>query len=132
MSSSALGSNEYTDVLRVRYANGGSDLFNIRLYISSKLGTDLSRGLSIEHTYIVCIMSRHSVSSFNSFPRHPHHDRDCSDSQHAYKQQPRYSSIYDSPATMDKISLPPIFPVPCHSPHPHPQPNTPNYSICFS
>ncbi|KAF9369343.1 hypothetical protein CPC16_004585 [Podila verticillata] len=70
MSSSALGSNEYTEVLRIRYAKGGSDLFNVRLYISSKFGIDLSRGLSIDHAYVVCIMSRHSVSSFNSFPRH--------------------------------------------------------------
>ncbi|KAI9231676.1 MAG: hypothetical protein BYD32DRAFT_441620 [Podila humilis] len=71
MKSSASGSNEYTDVLRFRYTKGGSDLFNVRLYISSKLGIDLSRGLSIDHAYVVCIMSRHSVSSFNSFPRHP-------------------------------------------------------------
>ncbi|KAG0040268.1 hypothetical protein BGZ82_004055 [Podila clonocystis] len=129
MSSSAPGSSEYTDVLRVRYADGGSDLFNIRLYVGGGLGTDLSRGLSIEHAYVVCIMSRHSVSSFNSFPRHPERpaeeriaptpvystqpnhdrDRDYSDSRHPSNQQSRYSGVYDSPATMDKISLPPIF-----------------------
>ncbi|KAF9329919.1 hypothetical protein BG006_007074 [Podila minutissima] len=129
MSSSAPGSSEYTDVLRIRYADGGSDLFNIRLYVGGGLGTDLSRGLSIEHAYVVCIMSRHSVSSFNSFPRHPERpvpeerapapvyssqpnhdrDRDYSDSRHPSKQQPRYSGAYDSSASMDKISLPPIF-----------------------
>lgn len=129
MSSSAPGSSEYTDVLRIRYADGGSDLFNIRLYVGGGLGTDLSRGLSIEHAYVVCIMSRHSVSNFNSFPRHPERpvpeerapapvyssqlnhdrDRDYSDSRHPSKQQPRYSGAYDSPASVDKISLPPIF-----------------------
>lgn len=130
MSSSAPGSSEYTDVLRIRYADGGSDLFNIRLYVGGGLGTDLSRGLNIEHAYVVCIMSRHSVSSFNNFPRHPERpveeprsaptsaystqpnhdrDRDYSDIRHASKQQLRYSGVYDSPASIDKISLPPIF-----------------------
>ncbi|KAF8979999.1 hypothetical protein BGZ52_004322 [Haplosporangium bisporale] len=71
MSSSAPGSNEYTDVLHIHYAMGSSNLFNVRLYISSKFGIDLSRGLSIDHAYVVCIMSRHSVSSFNSFHCHP-------------------------------------------------------------
>ncbi|KFH62875.1 hypothetical protein MVEG_11399 [Podila verticillata NRRL 6337] len=83
-------------------------------------------------------MSWHSVSSFNSFHCHPErpveeprsatslyssqhyhgHDRDCSDSRHASKQQPRYSSIYDSPVTMDKISLPAVFSGPLSQPSP--------------
>ncbi|KAF9197502.1 hypothetical protein BGZ59_005364, partial [Podila verticillata] len=83
-------------------------------------------------------MSRYSVSSFNGFHCHPERpveeprsatsvystqpyhglDRDYSDSRHASKQQPRYSSIQDSPATKDKISLPPIFPGPLSQPSP--------------
>ncbi|KAF9367529.1 hypothetical protein CPC16_006303 [Podila verticillata] len=83
-------------------------------------------------------MSRYSVSSFNGFHCHPERpveeprsatsvystqpyhglDRDYSDSRHASKQQPRYSSIQDSPATKDKITLPPIFPGPFSQPSP--------------
>ncbi|GJJ68103.1 hypothetical protein EMPS_00449 [Entomortierella parvispora] len=70
MSSSAPGSSEYTDVIRICHADGGSDLFSVRMYVGGGLGTDLSRGLSIEHAYVVCVMSRHSPPPlYNDRPR---------------------------------------------------------------
>ncbi|KAI9231851.1 MAG: hypothetical protein BYD32DRAFT_466777 [Podila humilis] len=82
-------------------------LFDVRLYVGGGLGTDLSRGLSIEHAYVVCIMSWHSVSSFNSsiaIPSGPLRTKEC--------------NIYDSPVTMDKISLPAVFSGPLSQPSP--------------
>ncbi|KAF9417049.1 hypothetical protein BGZ94_010052 [Podila epigama] len=91
MSSSAPGSSEYTDVVRVVCADGSSDLFNIRLYVGGGLGTDLSRGLNIEHAYVVCIMSRHAVSTFSSYNRQP---------ESTSTEEPM-SSLYNAPSNRD-------------------------------
>ncbi|KAG0043785.1 hypothetical protein BGZ83_011045, partial [Gryganskiella cystojenkinii] len=71
MSSSAPGSSEYTDVIRICHADGGSDLFSVRMYVGGGLGTDLSRGLSIEHAYVVCVMARHAPPTpvYSDHPR---------------------------------------------------------------
>ncbi|KAI7829457.1 hypothetical protein BC939DRAFT_27238 [Gamsiella multidivaricata] len=69
MSSSAPGSNEYTDVIRVCRADGGSELFSVRMYVGGGLGTDLVRGLNIEHAYVVCIMAHHAPPVMNDHPR---------------------------------------------------------------
>ncbi|KAF9961628.1 hypothetical protein BGZ72_002719 [Mortierella alpina] len=125
MSSSAPGSSEYTDVIRVCHADGGSDLFNVRMYVGGGLGTDLLRGLNIEHAYVVCIMARHTVQA-----AHDHtHDRVSLDEprpQSLSSLETQYPPKHQTPSHLSsqqrfsplgskeqdvarKISLPPIF-----------------------
>ncbi|KAF9353378.1 hypothetical protein BGX26_008866, partial [Mortierella sp. AD094] len=129
MSSSAPGASEYTDVIRVCHADGGSDLFSVKMYVGGGLGTDLLRGLNMEHAYVVCIMARHSLPVLNDHPRSNErlsldesrttlynntHSLSSADSQYPSKQslpQPLFSTS-DSVSAAEssrKISLPPIF-----------------------
>ncbi|KAG0060786.1 hypothetical protein BGZ89_011970 [Linnemannia elongata] len=132
MSSSAPGSNEYSDVVRVCHADGGSSMFSIRMYVGGGLGTDLIRGLNLEHAYIVCIMAQHTSppppSTFNDHPRsserhsledtratlysHTQPSRSA-DSPYSRQQplQQRFPPMepLGSSHTTDKISLPPIM-----------------------
>jgi len=114
MSSSAPGSNEYTDVIRMCHADGSSDLFSVRMYIGGGLGTDLVRGLNLEHSYVVCTMARHEPPMMNERPsleesRAPFHS--VSPSSSKYLPPPtRYSPPeVHTPTEPRKISLPPIF-----------------------
>ncbi|KAF9116908.1 hypothetical protein BGX27_008992 [Mortierella sp. AM989] len=128
MSSSAPGSSEYTDIVRVCHSDGGSDLFSVRMYIGGGLGTDLIRGLNMEHSYVVCTMARHSTLP-NDHTRSNErlsldesrttlynntHSLSSVDSQYTPKQslpQQLYSPS-ESVSTAEssrKISLPPIF-----------------------
>ncbi|KAF9996377.1 hypothetical protein BGZ79_009875 [Entomortierella chlamydospora] len=126
MSSSAPGASEYTDVIRVCHADGGSDLFSVRMYVGGGLGTDLLRGLNMEHAYVVCIMARHSPPMLND--HHPRsnerlsldesrttfynntHSLPSVDSQYPSKQ-PLFSTSdpVSAAESSRKISLPPIF-----------------------
>ncbi|KAG0226325.1 hypothetical protein BGW42_003760 [Actinomortierella wolfii] len=72
MSSIAPGSTEVTDVVRVCYSNGGSDLYTMRVYIGGGLGTDLVRRMNIEHAYLVCVMTRY-VNQRQQHQHQPHH-----------------------------------------------------------
>ncbi|KAG0294950.1 hypothetical protein BGZ98_001567, partial [Dissophora globulifera] len=133
MSSGAPGSSEYTDVVRVCYADGNSDLFSVRMYVGGGLGTDLLRGLNLEHSYVVCIMARNAPSPVSDHRRvndrdlleeprsfahsngngsnsginntHAPLSAEASYSQKSVLSQPRFSHL--EPAR--KISLPPIF-----------------------
>ncbi|KAG0379145.1 hypothetical protein BGX24_001551, partial [Mortierella sp. AD032] len=131
MSSSAPGSNEYSDVVRVCHADGGSSMFSIRMYVGGGLGTDLIRGLNLEHAYVVCIMAQHTPpppSTFNdhtrSSERHSLEDTRATLYSHTQpsrstdspysRQQPlqqRFPPMepLGSSHTSDKISLPPIM-----------------------
>ncbi|KAG0215264.1 hypothetical protein BGX28_000483 [Mortierella sp. GBA30] len=121
MSSSAPGSSEYTDVIRVCHANGGSDLFSIRMYVGGGLGTDLIRGLNIEHAYVVCIMARHAPLAANDHrlsidePRTTSYSSaqslGSSETHYVKHAQQRFSTEDDSreQEAGRKISLPPIF-----------------------
>ncbi|KAF9198234.1 hypothetical protein BGZ49_001012 [Haplosporangium sp. Z 27] len=130
MSSSAPGSVEYTDVIRICHADGGSDLFSVRMYIGGGLGTDLLRGLNMEHAYVVCIMARDSPPLLNDHSRaherlsldesrsnlysNTHSLSTSSDSQYPPKQplpQQHYSPSEPASVAEEsrKISLPPIF-----------------------
>ncbi|KAF9919168.1 hypothetical protein BX616_000442 [Lobosporangium transversale] len=113
MSCMAPGSSEYTDVIRVCHADGGSDLFSIRMYVGGGLGTDLQRGLSIEHAYIVCVMARHSSPLSNNYS--PSIDR-ASQEDHtsAYNKQPQTEPTNISESGR-KIALPPIVTGPISS-----------------
>ncbi|KAF9922466.1 hypothetical protein FBU30_007373, partial [Linnemannia zychae] len=132
MSSSAPGANEYSDVVRVCHADGASSLFSIRMYVGGGLGTDLIRGLNLEHAYVVCIMAQHTPppapSTFNEPPRasecnslevtreplysHTQPSRSA-DSLYSRQQplQQRYPPMESlgGSRTPDKISLPPIM-----------------------
>ncbi|KAF9902883.1 hypothetical protein EC991_004395 [Linnemannia zychae] len=129
MSSSAPGSNEYSDVVRVCHADGGSSMFSIRMYVGGGLGTDLIRGLNLEHAYVVCIMAQHTPPppppAFNdhsrSSERHSIEDSRATLYNHTQSSDTPYSrqqplqqrfpplepmGVSHAP---DKISLPPIM-----------------------
>ncbi|KAF9348344.1 hypothetical protein BGX34_002532, partial [Mortierella sp. NVP85] len=121
MSSSAPGSNEYTDVIRMCHADGSSDLFSVRMYIGGGLGTDLVRGLNLEHSYVVCTMARHEPPMMNERPsldesRAPFQSVSPTHTSSKYLPSPslppptRYSPPeVHTPTEPRKISLPPIF-----------------------
>ncbi|KAF9988267.1 hypothetical protein BGZ75_009748 [Mortierella antarctica] len=131
MSSSAPGSSEYTDVIRVCHADGGSDLFNARMYVGGGLGTDLLRGLNIEHAYVVCIMARHTTPAVHDHARDrasleeprptgysPAQTQSTAETQYTPKHQTqshlssqqRFSPLGSKEQDVArKISLPPIF-----------------------
>ncbi|CAO3566372.1 unnamed protein product [Mortierella alpina] len=131
MSSSAPGSSEYTDVIRVCHADGGSDLFNVRMYVGGGLGTDLLRGHNIEHAYVVCIMARHTTQVVHDHTRDrvsleeprptgysPAQTPSTMETQYTPKQQmqshlssqQRFSPLGSKEQDVArKISLPPIF-----------------------
>ncbi|KAF9191580.1 hypothetical protein BGZ51_007143, partial [Haplosporangium sp. Z 767] len=120
MSSSAPGSSEYTDVVRICHAEGGSDLFSVRLFVGGGLGTDLIRGTNIEHAYIVCIMARHSPPTLNNHSCSVEHQSLNITQSTSYDSVPisktpvsqqRFPPL-DQPKGQDvarNISLPPIF-----------------------
>ncbi|KAF9957753.1 hypothetical protein BGZ70_009415 [Mortierella alpina] len=131
MSSSAPGSSEYTDVIRVCHADGGSDLFTVRMYVGGGLGTDLLRGLNIEHAYVVCIMARHTTQVVHDHTRDrvsleeprptgysPAQTSSTAETQYTPKHQmqshlssqQRFSPLGNKEQDVArKISLPPIF-----------------------
>ncbi|KAF9106163.1 hypothetical protein BGX29_010308 [Mortierella sp. GBA35] len=139
MSSSAPGSNEYSDIVRVCHADGGSSMFNIRMYVGGGLGTDLIRGLNLEHAYVVCIMAQHTppppTPAFNDHPRSSerHSLEDTRATLYSHTQSSRSTdSPYARPQPLqqrfppmeplggshipDKISLPPIMTGPSTGP----------------
>ncbi|KAG0227338.1 hypothetical protein BGX31_007023 [Mortierella sp. GBA43] len=107
MSSSAPGSNEYTDVIRVCHADGGSDLFTLRMYIGGGLGTDLVRGLNLEHSYLVCTMARHESSMMNERPS-------IDEPRSSVSHSSVLSTSHEGSQYMSKPSLP-------HPRHQHPK-----------
>ncbi|KAI8596042.1 hypothetical protein EDD21DRAFT_389533, partial [Dissophora ornata] len=130
MSSSAPGSNEYTDVVRICHADGGSDLFSVRMYVGGGLGADLLRGLNLEHAYIVSVIARHAPPTVKDHTRsnervsldesrmtqyNNHNGFTSANTQYAPKSTlpppQRYSTLdpIRSAEPIKKISLPPIF-----------------------
>ncbi|KAF9974008.1 hypothetical protein BGZ73_002705 [Actinomortierella ambigua] len=107
MSSLAPGASEVTDVVRVCYANGGSDLYTIRLYIGGGLGTDLIRRMNLEHAYIVCVMTRY-------VDQHQQQQQ-----QHHYQQQQHVPPHHMTPrSSLDESER--IQPVPPRPPRSRP------------
>ncbi|KAG0270564.1 hypothetical protein DFQ27_004276 [Actinomortierella ambigua] len=105
MSSIAPGASEVTDVVRVRYTNGGSDLYTIRLYIGGGLGTDLVRRMNIEHAYLVCVMTRYVDQHQHQHQQHHSYQQQQQQQQHAPSHHMTPRSSLDEP---ERTQAPPL------------------------